>query len=484
MKSLYISILFTLFSMLSYAQVDRTQPPQAGEPSPLDLGKMQSFRLKNGLKVFLAQSKGYPKFTMSINTQQPGFDDEDRKEAKGILDKAYMKKLSQKYPNGEIDSIANYLGAMLTSTVFTGNLKGMKRDLDQLLDLYTDLLMNPLIKEEYITEKAENYQKKLERKKKETAKKEKKKNGMQISSHLLDSLIYGKKKEKEKEDPILNYDTLKTEDILKFRKERVVANNTLIVVVGDFTLSECKKIMENYFGHWESGKPYVREDKNDSGNPAIKNRTIVVIDNPNAVQSKISLHWPMKDAFPYFDKDTELNILNEIFGSSQMSYLYRNLREDKGLCYSIRSSIGASGGGGNGSIYTSVRNDQTALAIENIILEMIRIRNEEVNEHDLNIAKNSLIGEFSRSLSVISPMLYISFAMSKEVYNLPDDYLQTRIPHIYKVTQKDILEMAKKYINPFECLIIVKGKASELKGSLEKFGNISYLDKEGNEIVN
>lgn len=78
--------------------------------------------------------------------------------------------------------------------------------------------------------------------------------------------------------------------------------------------------------------------------------------------------------------------------------------------------------------------------------------------------------------------MYISFAMSKETYNLPDDYLQTKVSKIYKVTKEDVLEMAKKYINPFECLIIINGKASEMKGKLEKFGTVSYFDEEGKEL--
>jgi len=479
MKRLLLSIILISFSLLSFSQVDRSKVPEAGIPTPMELGKMEHFQLKNGLKIFLLKTPNYPKFTMSINTQQPSIDDDMQLESRNILSEAYSKKLSEKYSGGEIDSITKYVGGMLTSSMHTGNIRGMKRDADMLLELYTDLLFNPLIKNEYIKESAEIYQKKLDRKKEN-----KKEESINITSYLLDSLIYGKKKEVKKEDRILNYDTLSISDIQIFQKKRMLANNTLIVVMGNFTVSECKRLMNKYFGEWDEGERFVSIDKNESGIPAIKNRTIVVIDNPNAVQSKINFYWSMQDAFMYFDKEIELSVLNEVFGSSQLSYLYKNLREDKGLCYFIRSNIGPSGAGGGASISTSVKSDQTDLAIENIILEMIRIRNEEVDDHDLLVAKNSLIGEFNRSLSFLSPIMYISFAMSKEVYNLPDDYLKTKVSKIYEVSKKDVLGMAKKYINPFKCLIVVEGKMSDIKGKLEKFGSVSYVDKDGNKINN
>lgn len=479
MKQILLSIILTSFALISFAQVDRSKIPESGEPIPMELGKMESFQLKNGLKIYLLQTPNYPKFTMSINTQQPGFDEELQLEARSILSEAYTKKLSEKYYKGEIDSITQYVSGMLTTSMFNGTIKGMQRDVDLLLEMYSDLLFNPLIKKEYIKEEADNYQKKIARKKKAKSGKDK---SLNITSYLLDSLINGKEKEKKKEDRILNYDTITISDIQKYRRKRMLANNTLVVVMGNFTVSECKSLMNKYFGKWKSGKFFVQKDKNISRRPSIKNRTIVVVDNPNAVQSKISFYWNIQDAFMHFDKEIELSVLNEVFGSSQLSYLYKNLREDKGLCYYIRSNIGPSGAGGSAWIGTSVKNDQTDLAIENIILEMIRIRNKEVGDHDLLIAKNSLIGEFNRSLSFISPMMYISFAMSKEMYNLPDDYLQTKVPKIYNVTKKDVLEMAKKYIDPFKCLIVVEGKMSDIKGTLEKFGSVSYVDKDGKII--
>ena len=122
---------------------------------------------------------------------------------------------------------------------------------------------------------------------------------------------------------------------------------------------------------------------------------------------------------------------------------------------------------------------KSEIVIENILLEMLRIKNMDVSDKDLKIAKGSLIGKESRAMSGIATTPYISFSMVKDDYNLPDNYLQTRIPRIYNVSKKDIRTMAEKYIKPFECVISVNGNVREIKGKLEKFGEVIYLDKDG-----
>ncbi len=482
MKNIILSLIILFIVVKANAQVDRTQVPHPNNPEKLNVGVLIPIKMDNNLQVYLAPIKKYPKFTISINIEQLGFDEDERQEEKGILGKAYYSKLSEKYPNGEIDSLVKLKGAMLSVTAHGGTIKGMNRDVETLLDMYFDLLQNPVIKKEYIKEEAENHKKSLERKK--TSKGGVFNNKSFAKERLIDSLLYGKRQEKEKkEEIILNYDNIGVNEVKDFIQKRMVANNSVVVIIGDFTEKETKKLMDKYFGDWQQGESFVRKRDLKTYEPLIKNRKIIVLDKPNAVQSRLSLQWILKGAYMYDENSVKIEVLNEILGESQLSYLYKNVRVDKGLCYFIRSSITPDDNGGRASIWTQVRTDQTAYAIENIILEMLRIRNYDVSDQDLKVAKSSLIGEFTRSLSGIAPVPYISFAMIKELYNLPDDYLQNKVSKYYEITKKDIREMAEEYVNPFECIVIVEGKAAELHGTLERFGEVTYLDEDGKGLI-
>ena len=480
MKNIYILIFSICCSFKTFAQVDRSMPPEADEPVKLNVGKLIPIKLENGLRIYLAPVKEYPKFTISVNIELPGYDKETRLAEKKILNSAYFEKLSAKYPNGEIDSITKYYGAMLNASMNGGTIKGMKQDVNMLLDVYADALLHPVITDSYIQKKHEEQ---IEKDKKKISKVNTPKKQFSIEK-IIDSLLFGNEKKviETQEKVKANYNGLTVSDIENFKNDRIVSNNSLIVVVGDFTEKECKALMMRYFGSWKSGEPYVKDSPVTKKTSIIKRRKIVVVNVPNAVQSDIRFRWHLGDAYTYFNDDIKLQVLNEIFGASQLSYLYKNLREDKGLCYFIRSSVGASAVGGIGSIFTTVRNNQTAYAIENIILEMLRLRNGKVSASDLKIAKNSLIGRYTRSLNAIAPIPYITFAMQKDDYNLPDDYLHSKVEKYYEVNVDDIMAMSQKYIDPFKSVIYIKGKVSELKGTLEKFGDVIYFDEKGNKI--
>lgn len=479
MRNIYIFIFIVFVNFSSIAQVDRSVPPESSKLEKLNIGKLIPIKLNNGLRVYLSPVKDYPKFTISVNIELPGYKEETQLAEKRILNTAYSRKLSKNYPNKEIDSIVRYYGAMLNTSMHGGTIKGLKQDIDQLLDMYVDALLNPIITLEYIKNKQEAA---LAKKNRNSYNRNQLK-PFSINT-ITDSLLFGPQIPKLKAKNINKpkYKGLRVSDVELYKNERIVSNNALIVIVGDFTEKECYKLMTRYFGAWKSGKAFINKSPITKKKSIIKSRKIIVLDDPNAIQSEISFKWHLGDAYTYFNDEIKLQVLNEIFGESQLSYLYKNLREEKGLCYSIKSSVGSSAAGGTGTIYTSVRNKQTAYAIENIILEMLRLRNKKVSIADLKIAKNSLIGKYTRSLNAIAPIPYITFTMQKDLYNLPDNYLQTKVDKYYEVNVVDIMEMSQKYIEPFKCVITVKGKVSELKGTLEKFGDVIYFDKKGNKI--
>lgn len=144
MKNIYI-VFFALYcSFSSVAQVDRSMPPEADEPVKLNVGTLIPIELENGLRVYLAPVKEYPIFSISVNIELPGYDKETRLAEKKILNKAYSSRLSEKYPNGEIDSITSYYGAISNANMFGGTIKGMKEDIDPLLEVFEMKYLNKI----------------------------------------------------------------------------------------------------------------------------------------------------------------------------------------------------------------------------------------------------------------------------------------------------------------------------------------------------
>lgn len=461
------------------AQVDRSVEPAPDQPKEINLGNLKSIELKNGFKVFLVPKPGYGKIAFSLTVNQPDIKTDSEPELRQILSKLYYEPNSQNYSKKQSDSIIDFNGAKMGITINGGFVIGLKENTNQLMNLYTDRLFNPTFNKDIVAKLTEESKISYEKKKTEQ------KNNMEITAIrdfgmiLMDSLMndgINKETDVVKE---LDFDQVSSSKLQEFQKERIVSNHSTAILIGDFTPKSAKKLLEKYFGDWQKGKDLAKEEKNANEVGFLKNRKIFVIDNPQAVQSSVSFNWNLGDAYQYFPDEVKLSVMNQILGGYTNSYIYTNLREDKGLCYFALSSISPTGAGGRGFAKVDVRTEKTSIAVENIIYEMLRIRNQTVSDKTLRMAQNSLIGAYARSLGGVALQRFLSFAMVKDDFNLPDDYLKTYPFKIGEVTKEEVQEMALKYVKPNNCIVLIKGNATELKGKLEAYGPVEYYTKEG-----
>ena len=172
--------------------------------------------------------------------------------------------------------------------------------------------------------------------------------------------------------------------------------------------------------------------------------------------------------------------MNQVLGGSSASRLFKNIREDKAFTYGAYSDISSNRLVGTFSAGASVRTEVTDSAVVEFLKEMKRITKEPVEDDELQLAKNVLIGSFGRSLE--SPQTVAGFAVNLERFSLPADYYNNYVKNISAVTKDDILQIAQKYIHPENNYILAVGKANEIEEGLKKFGDLSYHDIYGNEV--
>lgn len=485
-KSALTLLLLTLCVGNIWSQVDRSHSPVADIPEDINLGDLKTITLDNGMEVFLVPKPGYGKFVFSMSIDQPDFIAEEYPECRSALSNLYYHASTANYTEEEFDSITTFLGAKVAIHINGGHVIALRENMDQLLTMFTDFLYNPVYDKDEI---AVFVEKETEKHKKKLAGEIKRDVNSEVNSPLnriKDSLIVEEKEvrvrtvsEKDKD-----YSKVTLASVKQFHDTRIVASRTTAILMGDFSEKEARKVLNKYFAQWGAGEPFKEKFEAKSNAKFLENRQIFVLENKEAVQSKISFHWSLGDLFPYSENDVPTLMMNQILGGYTRSYIYSNLREDKGLCYSAFSSIASHASGGTGFIKTDVRTDVTALAIENIILEMLRIRNREVSDDDLRIAKNSLIGAYARSLSGTAVQRFLGFSMVKSDFDLPDDYLKTYSTKLGAVTKEQVYEMANKYVKPNNCLIVVEGDINGIKAQkLEQYGPVTYLDKDGKPLV-
>jgi len=64
-----LALLCSLFAGGLSAQIDRSKAPEAGPAPKIKLGTYQSFKLKNGLRVFVVENHKLPVVTFSLQVE-------------------------------------------------------------------------------------------------------------------------------------------------------------------------------------------------------------------------------------------------------------------------------------------------------------------------------------------------------------------------------------------------------------------------------
>ncbi len=179
--------------------------------------------------------------------------------------------------------------------------------------------------------------------------------------------------------------------------------------------------------------------------PAVEKKYDITNDE-NGVQAAIRIARPFPDRHhPDF---TKVQVLNNILGGFFGSRLMSNIREDKGYTYGIHSYLQNHIHDTALVISTEAGRDVCKATIEETYKEMNILRNEIVEEEELNLVRNYMIGSILGDLD--GPFQIIARWKSYILNNLDANYFYNSIETIKTVSAEELQVLAKKYLNPEE----------------------------------
>jgi zinc protease len=473
MKKILVVLFTFAICMTAVAQINPDVKPAALNVKPVKIGEYFSFTADNGMEVFLIRKAGYPKFRFSINFNVPTLFEEQQPEIRTIT-ADILEKGSTRFSGKKITEISEQLAGNVSSSINTVVCDGLKRDLNQLMPMLSGYLQSPLMNKDTIAAAVEKEIKALTEQKEITKKK------TEWIGKLVDSLSFEKNgNPAPKTATVEGYKAVSAKDVKRYMESYLNPGNSFCLVTGDFTVEEVKALIAGNFKKWKGGEKFVSTYKAKFTPNYPTDRKIYVVDKPGAVQSTISVSWPLIDGFPYGDNEPVLLIMNQIYGAGFNSKLNQNLRGDKGLTYGANNFLSLNVTGGSCTSQASVRTPETAYALENIFFEMLRVRNEKVSQEELDMAINGMLGDYARSISQLNSPTILGFCMVKSEFKLPNDYLDNYPNKISKITAEDIRKTAQNYVKPYACNVVISGNLDELKGKLEKFGPVVYFTSKG-----
>lgn len=136
-----------------------------------------------------------------------------------------------------------------------------------------------------------------------------------------------------------------------------------------------------------------------------------------------------------------LVLLNSIFGGSMSSRLFQNIREQKGLAYSVCSMNLFSSYWGFFSIYAGVSPEKAEEALDAIHYELDTLRESGVTEEELAMAKEQMKSSYIFGLESVNSRM---FSIGKNKLLLDRVYAEEEVLSSFdRVTREDIREVAE-----------------------------------------
>ncbi|GAB5523431.1 MAG: hypothetical protein Roseis2KO_13030 [Roseivirga sp.] len=466
MKKL-LTIALALLTVAATAQIDRSKLPEPAPAKEVKIGDFDQFTLKNGLQVIVVENDKLPTLSWTLSFITGPITEGDKAGYVGMVGPVLRGGTTSKTKE-VLDEEIDFMGASVfvgSSSIGAFSLSKYKEDV---LKLMADFLYNPSFPEAEL-EKAKTQTK--------TGLLQNKDNPNSISSVVGSVLNYGKDHVYGELTTEETVDNITMDDIKNHYKKFFKPNIGYLVVVGDIKKNEAKKLIKKYFSDWDKADV----PKEEFVAPANPEETVVaIIDRPSSVQSVINITYTI-DNKPGSDDNEKVSLLNQILGGAGLSTrLNSNLREDKGYTYGANSSMGSSRYRATVGIGASVRNEVTDSAMVQFMYELNRLRDELVSQEELDLAKNTLRGNFARSLE--SRGTVAQFALSAKLNNLPEDYYASYLKRVDAITAADIQATAQKFIRPENANIVIVGKAEEIAEKLKPFGKVKFFDADGNEV--
>jgi len=244
-----------------------------------------------------------------------------------------------------------------------------------------------------------------------------------------------------------NIDNITKQDVIDAFDDIFNNSRKIITLVGDFEENSVVDLLEKNFNDLKT-----KENEKICAKADLQDIKVVKIPKSDAKQAQILQGWmtPTMTSEDYF----AISLLNTILGSSGLSSrLFLELRDKKGLAYTVRSSYDSYEKASNFHVYigTDPKNIETAL--EGFKIEIDKVKNELISDEELQDAKNNIIGK--RNFYNETNLLQANFFGFYENFCLGYDFEKRFIENIKKVTAQDIMNVANKYLNDKYVLVIL-----------------------------
>jgi len=256
-------------------------------------------------------------------------------------------------------------------------------------------------------------------------------------------------------------------DMIAFMERHYTGRNTVVAFAGRVRHEECVKRTADLLGGLSRG-----------GRAACRPVTESVGQRPVALVSKDIEQSHVAIGVRVFGREDPrryaLGVLNTVLGGNMSSRLFQNVREKRGLAYSIHSSVQLLADSGALVIEAGLDRGRTVKGLEVVMAEIRRLRNAPVGGAELKRAKDFVVGQVRLGLESTSrQMLWAGENLVTIGRFLPPEEV---IAGIAAVTAEDVRRLAREVLVAKRASLAVVGPDGVIGGEKKAAGLLAGME--------
>lgn len=345
----------------------------------------------------------------------------------------------------EINEAFEYYGAHCSRACYNEtaviSLSSLNKHLPKLLPVIKDMITDAAFLEEELATYKQNSKQRLSVNLKKSE---------FVTARLIDAYVYGEAHPYGTYSVAEDIDALNTTQLKEFYNEYYLNGTCVIFVSGKLPYNLQEQLNNNFGALSLQANNQALPTTNIE--PATQKKYRIQND-VDGVQGaiRIARHFPNRH-HPDFMK---VMVLNTLFGGYFGSRLMSNIREDKGYTYGIHSYVQNHLQQTAWVISTDAGKDVSEATVEEVYKEMKLLTEELVDEEELLLVRNYLIGTILGDLD--GPFQIMGRWKNIILNNLDEKYFYNSVQTIKTITAQELRELAKKYLNPedfYELIVI------------------------------
>lgn len=263
-------------------------------------------------------------------------------------------------------------------------------------------------------------------------------------------------------------ESLTRADLLKFWARFFTPANTHLVMVGGFNNSEAKKLIKQYFGNYEKGPAFI-------GYPKLTNsdytpRSISINYDSKLKSCYVDLSFASLIGESAIEDRVSQAMIGNILGRLRSSRLYKLLRQQKGLVYTVGAGQSSYRTFGNFYVTTEVTKDKLDEVLDLIIKELVGMYLHGPTTEELEFAKNYSINKTLMSWD--HPSNIAGWIMSDLMWEDKNETPEEHVKIVQKVTVEDTIKLMRKHWDFKKLIMVIQGPVQNSKANRDKFAKM------------